>query len=223
MTDNSALIFDLDGTLIDSVYAHVVAWQRVLDDAQYVVPAWRIHRLIGMSGKLLPPLLVREFFGEELESEQIDLMETKHDQEYEKLGDLVQPLDGAQDLIARLNTSGVDWAIATSSNYGSAQQHLERLGIPQDIPVVSGDLDLKAKPSPDMFVEAAKRLDADPQDCFVVGDSPWDILAARRGGFLGVGVLTGGFSREELDATAPYRVYNGPRDLLMHIEELGVT
>ena len=222
MADNSVLIFDLDGTLVDSVYAHVTAWQRVFNDADYPVPAWRIHRLIGMSGKLMPKLLVREFHGQELDDDTVASLESAHDKVYDELSDLVHPFDGSIDLIQHLADGGGTWAIATSSNYDSARPNLEKLGVSDDVPVISGDLDLAAKPEPAMFAEAAARLNADPSDCFVIGDSPWDILAARRGGFLGVGVLCGGFAREELDATAPYRVYEGPRDLLVHIEELGV-
>jgi HAD superfamily hydrolase (TIGR01549 family) len=222
MADDSALIFDFDGTLVDSVYAHVIAWLRVLGDEGYEVPAYRIHRLIGMSGKLLPRLLVREFHGEELDTEAGAALEEAHDAAYEQLNDMVRPFDGSAELVERLQDSGTRWAIATSSTYKAAKPNLEKLGVPEDVPVVSGDIDLAAKPEPAVFVEAAARLETDPGRCFVIGDSPWDILAARRGGLLGVGVLTGGFARTELDAAGPYRVYEGPQDVLLHLEELGV-
>ena len=223
MADDSALIFDFDGTLVDSVYVHVIAWLRAFGDEGYEFPAWRVHRLIGMSGKLLPRLLIREFYDTEIDRETAAGFEEAHDAAYAELNDLVRPFDGSAELVERMSDSGAGWAIATSSTFEAAKPNLEKLGVPDDVPVVSGDLDLAAKPEPAVFVEAAARLNTDPARCFVIGDSPWDVLAARRGGSLGVGVLTGGFSRDELDATAPYRVYEGPRDLLLRIEELGVT
>ena len=223
MADDSALIFDLDGTLVDSVYAHVLAWLRVLGAEGYEVPAWRVHRLIGMSGKLLPRMLIREFHGEEIDGDAATSFEEAHDAAFEDYNEIVRPFDGSVELVGRLSDAGVRWAIATSSTIKAARPNLDKLGVPDDVPIVSGDLDLAAKPEPAAFVEAAARLNTDANRSFVVGDSPWDILAARRGGFLGVGLLTGGFSRTELDAAAPYKVYEGPRDVLLHIEELGVA
>jgi phosphoglycolate phosphatase-like HAD superfamily hydrolase len=96
------------------------------------------------------------------------------------------------------------------------------LDLPANVPVVTRDLVARAKPDPDLFLAAAQRLGADPSNCFVVGDSVWDLLAAQRARALGVGVLSGGYGAEELQAAGAYRVYQDPANLLEHLEEVGV-
>ena len=96
------------------------------------------------------------------------------------------------------------------------------LDLPADVPVITRDLVERAKPDPHLFLAAAQQLGMDPRHCFVVGDSIWDLLAAQRAGSLGIGVLSGGYGREELQAAGAYRVYADPADMLEHLEEVGV-
>jgi HAD superfamily hydrolase (TIGR01509 family) len=131
-------------------------------------------------------------------------------------------LPGAVDLLRSLTETGTPWAIATSGYRESASLTLEALGVPEGVPVVTRDLVERAKPDPDLFLAAAERLGVDIEDCAVVGDSVWDLLAARRARALGVGLLSGGYGRDELERAGAYRVYEDPADLLRHLDEVGV-
>ena len=114
------------------------------------------------------------------------------------------------------------FAIATSGARHTAGSALAMLGLPDDVPVVTRDLVERAKPDPHLFLAAARRLDVDPRHCFVVGDSVWDLLAAQRAGALGIGLLSGGYGREELERSGAYRVYADPAEMLTRLEEVGV-
>ncbi len=134
----------------------------------------------------------------------------------------VRPLPGARRLLSYLSELEVPWAIATSGYLESAGPTLELLGIPEGVPVVTRDQVARAKPDPDLFLTAAARLGVDISESVVVGDSVWDLLAARRARALGVGVLSGGYGQEELERAGAYRVYEDPADLLLHLDEVGV-
>jgi len=134
----------------------------------------------------------------------------------------VRPLPGARELLAYLSQAGVPWAIATSGRIESARPTLETLGIPPGVPVVTRDQVAHAKPDPDLFLAAAERLGRPIHDAIVVGDSVWDLLAARRARALGVGLLSGGYGQDELERAGAYRVYQDPADLLRHLDEVGV-
>jgi phosphoglycolate phosphatase-like HAD superfamily hydrolase len=125
-------------------------------------------------------------------------------------------------LLAYLSELEVPWAIATSGYLESAAPTLELLGIPEGVPVVTRDQVARAKPDPDLFLTAAARLGVDISESVVVGDSVWDLLAARRARALGVGVLSGGYGQEELERAGAYRVYEDPADLMLHLDEVGV-
>ena len=116
----------------------------------------------------------------------------------------------------------VPWAIATSGSDVTARGTLALLAIPEGTPIVTRDQVAYAKPNPDLFLAASERLGVPPGDCFVVGDSIWDLLAAQRAGALGVGLLSGGYGQEELERAGAYRVYADPADLLGHLDELGI-
>jgi HAD superfamily hydrolase (TIGR01509 family) len=134
----------------------------------------------------------------------------------------VRPLPGARDLLATLTEQGVRWAIATSGQDASARPALELLGLPADTPMVTRDQVRHAKPDPDLFLAAAELVGVDIRQAIVVGDSVWDLLASRRAGSLGVGLLSGGYGRDELERAGAYRVYADPADLLLHLDEVGV-
>lgn len=216
-----ALLFDLDGTLIDSVYQNVLAWRQALEMEGISLSVWRIHRRIGMSGGLFLKALDREL-GRTLSHEQAERIRENHAKSYLPLLDQIRPLPGALDLLATLTQLRVPWAIATSGSVRTAKGPLGLLDIPSGTPVVTRDDVAYAKPNPDLFLVAAQRLGAPPGDCFVVGDSIWDLLAAQRAGALGIGLLSGGYGSDELVRAGAYRVYDDPADLLQHLDELGI-
>jgi HAD superfamily hydrolase (TIGR01509 family) len=216
-----AFLFDLDGTLIDSVYQHVVAWREALEHVGVSLAVWKIHRRIGMSGGLFVTALLREL-GAALDEEAIARLPDLHAEAYARYYPGVRPLPGAAELLATLSERDVPWAIATSGAERSAGPARELLGLPPDTPFVTRDLVRYAKPDPDLFLTAAERIHVDIRNSIVVGDSVWDLLAARRAGALGIGLLSGGYGREELLYAGAFRVYEDPADLRNHLDEVGV-
>ncbi len=216
-----ALLFDLDGTLIDSVYQHVLAWRAALSRLDIDLSVWRIHRRIGMSGGLFVSALLRET-GRTLSQADITMLAEAHAAEYLARADSVRALPGAPELLAALTGSGARWAIATSGRRATAGHALDLLGLPPDAPMITRDQVRHAKPDPDLFLAAAALLDVEPRHAMVIGDSVWDLLAARRAGSLGVGVLSGGYGREELERAGAYRVYADPAEMLARADELGL-
>ena len=134
----------------------------------------------------------------------------------------VKPLPGAQQLLEVLTDLGVPWAIATSSSDVTAKASLTMLEVPKGAPVITRDHVAYAKPNPDLFLAAAEALGRPITDSFVIGDSVCDMLAAQRAHALGIGVLSGGYGREELETAGAYRSYEDPQDLLEHLDELGI-
>ena len=215
-----AFLFDLDGTLVDSVYQHVLAWHEVLRGAGIDLSVWRIHRRIGMSGGLFVNALMRET-GKRLGADQAKRLRQEHGQAFVRRMGEVRPLPGAHDLLSTLTRLEVPWAIATSGNPTTAGPTIEMLGVKPRVVITREDVK-HAKPDPDLFLAAAERLGVEITQCIVVGDSVWDLLAAQRARSLGVGLLSGGYGREELQQAGAYRVYDDPRDLLNHVDEVGV-
>jgi HAD superfamily hydrolase (TIGR01509 family) len=217
----TSFLFDLDGTLVDSVYQHVLAWRDALDAEGIALSVWRIHRRIGMSGGMLVNMLLRET-GAELSPERIERLQQHHKEAYRRRLAEVRPLPGAKELLAALAEAGVPWTIATSSRMDSARPSLEALGVdPARVPVVTRDDVRFAKPDPDLFVAAARRLGVAIEAASVVGDAVWDMLASRRARALGIGLLSGGYGEEELARAGAYRVFQDPADMLAHLDELG--
>ena len=216
-----AFLFDLDGTLIDSVYQHVVAWSQALEGVGIDLSVWKIHRRIGMSGGLFVTALAREL-ETDLDGDTLAKLPGLHAEAYIRQLDSVRPLPGAVELLATLTEHGVPWAIATSGVERYARLALDLLALPQDTPLVTRDQVRYAKPDPDLFLTAADRIGADIRDSMVVGDSVWDMLAAQRARALGIGLLSGGYGREELIYSGSLRVYEDPADLLFHLDEVGV-
>jgi HAD superfamily hydrolase (TIGR01549 family) len=216
-----AFLFDLDGTLVDSVYQHVLAWRESLEAAGIHLSVWRIHRRIGMSGGLFLNALLREI-GVELPAAEVEQLSRGHKEAYARLTPQVRVLPGAKELLTHLTLRRVPWAIATSGRIETARPILDLLDIPADVPIVTRDQVPYAKPEPDLFLAAAARLNVSIEDSVVVGDSVWDLLAARRARALGVGLQSGGYGQEELERAGAYRVYEDPADMLAHLYEVGV-
>jgi HAD superfamily hydrolase (TIGR01509 family) len=215
------LLLDLDGTLVDSVYEHVMAWREALEDSEIRLPHWKIHRRIGMSGRLFLPTLLREL-GKSIDKAEIQSIEKIRRSIFRKKIPEIRIQPGAKELLQYFDRVGARWAVATSGDRSQVEQLLKNFEIPASVPVITGDDVAAAKPAPDSFVLAAQSLNVSPQDSVVIGDSPWDLLAAQRMKGLGVGLLCGGYAQEELERAGAYRVYDDPGDLLAHIEELGI-
>jgi HAD superfamily hydrolase (TIGR01549 family) len=216
-----AILFDLDGTLVDSVYQHVLAWRDALELAGLPLAVWRIHRRIGMSGGLFVSALARET-GRSLSPDDIARMQHAHAEAYLKYASQVRPLPGARELLAHLAQQQVPHAIATSGYREAAGVALQILEVGPDIPIITRDQVAHAKPDPDLFLAAAEALGIPIEHSMVVGDSIWDLLAARRARALGIGLLSGGYGADELQSAGAYRVYEDPADLLAHLDEIGV-
>jgi HAD superfamily hydrolase (TIGR01509 family) len=216
-----ALIFDLDGTLIDTVYAHVFAWQQALADAGMAVEGWRVHRRIGMSGGLLTRAVGREL-GRDISVPEAEALQRRHGELFAQLLPERRPLPGAADLMKFLRSIGIPFGIATSGRRPEINRSLESLGIgPETVVIERGDV-ARAKPEPDLFLACQQQLNVNPEDCYVIGDAVWDLLAARRAGMLSVGLLTGGYGGDELSRAGAFRVYRDTAELHRSLDELGI-
>jgi HAD superfamily hydrolase (TIGR01549 family) len=217
----TSFLFDLDGTLIDTVYQHVLAWREALAAEGIDLSVWRIHRKIGMSGGLFSSMLLRET-GYHIDAARIERLRRLHAAAFNRTAQDIQPLPGARELLAYLTNVGIPWAIATSGRSEVARPLLDRIDVDGDrIPIVTRDQVKYGKPDPDLFLAAAARLHVGIETAFVVGDSVWDMLAAQRARAHGIGLLSGGYGREELERAGACRVYEDPADLLKHIDEVG--
>lgn len=216
-----ALIFDLDGTLVDTVYAHIFAWQRAFAEAEMAIEGWRIHRRIGMSGGLFTRGVAREL-GRDLSVTEAEALQRRHGELFRQLLPERWPLPGAVELISFLRSSQVLFGIATSGRRPEIDASLDVLGIGNETVVVErGDV-ARAKPEPDLFLACQQRLGIGVGDCYVIGDAVWDLLAARRAGMLSIGLLSGGYGEDELSRAGAFRVYRDAAELHRSLDELGV-
>lgn len=220
MRDKTSFIFDLDGTLTDSVYQNVAAWKEALDAEDIPLAMWRIHRKIGMSGGLMLKNLSRET-GLDLSEQQAERLSKLHAEAYERLQGQIIALPGAMDLLNRLNDENLSWCIATSGEMATAEINLRALGLKSDsINLVTRDDVKQGKPDPSLFIAAADKMGVPIEECLVVGDAIWDMLAARRAKAIGIGLLSGGYDVSELERAGALRVYADPLDLLNHLDEV---
>jgi HAD superfamily hydrolase (TIGR01509 family) len=215
------LIFDLDGTLVDSVYQHVVAWYEALRANGTIRPQWRIHRAIGMSGKQFLPKLLSEG-GDHASPAVLEKLELAHGKRFRSSLQSIEPLPGAAELLGILKRRSIAFAVATSGDARQTTVLLKRLGTDLEFPVITADDVAAAKPSPDLFELAASKIEKEPQDCFVVGDSVWDVLAGRRMKASVIALRSGGFDGHELQESGAYRVYADPKELGESLEQLGI-
>jgi HAD superfamily hydrolase (TIGR01509 family) len=216
-----AMIFDLDGTLVDTVYAHVFAWQQALAEGGMAIDGWRIHRRIGMSGGLFTRAVGREL-GRELSKLEADALARRHGELFSQFLPERRPLPGAVELLKYLRSAHVAFGIATSGQRPEINASLEALGVGPETVVIGRNDVARAKPEPDLFLKCQQRLGVDADDCYVVGDAVWDILAARRAGMLSIGLLSGGYGEDELGQAGAFRVYRDTAELHRSLDELGV-
>lgn len=217
----SALIFDLDGTLVDTVYAHVFSWQRTLAEAGIALDGWRIHRRIGMSGGLFTRAVAREI-GRDISLAEASALQRRHGELFHQILPDPRPLPGAVELLRTLREAGVRHGIATSGRRPEIDRSLEAIQVtPDTIVVERGDVE-RAKPAPDLFLHCQQRLGVSVDECYVIGDAVWDLLAARRARMLSIGLLSGGYGEDELTRAGAFRVYRDAAELHASLDELGV-
>ena len=211
-----AALLDVDGTLVDSVYQHTLTWQRALARHGYEVPAWRCHRHIGMGGDQIVTALA----GEQAEREHGDELRDLESDLFGELIDEVRPLPGAAELVRALADRGHDVVLASSAGGEEAEAHIDELGTREAISDYTTSADVEAtKPEPDL-IKAAIEKAGDVDSAVLVGDSTWDIEAAKRAGIESIGLLCGGFSEAELREAGAVAVFTDPAALL---ERLGET
>lgn len=216
-----ALIFDLDGTLVDTVYAHVFAWQRAFWEAGMPIDGWRIHRRMGMSGGLFTRATGREL-GRDLSPAEVDALQRRHGELFAQFMPERRPLPGAVELLRFLRSANIAFGIATSGQRPEINPSLNALEIGAETIVVERGHVLRAKPEPDLFLACQQRMGVRPEDCYVIGDAVWDLLAARRASMLSIGLLSGGYGEDELSRAGAFRVYRDPLELFHSLDELGV-
>jgi len=216
-----ALIFDLDGTLVDTVYAHVFAWQRAFSDSGMAIDGWRIHRRIGMSGGLFTRAAAREL-DREIKPAAAAALQKRHGELFREFMPERRPLPGAVELLKFLRSVPVPHGIATSGGRPEIDASLDALGVPSDTVIIERGNVARAKPEPDLFLACQRKLGVEPDECYVIGDAVWDLLAARRAGMLSIGLLSGGYGEDELSRAGAFRVYRDPAELHRSLDELGV-
>jgi HAD superfamily hydrolase (TIGR01509 family) len=209
-----AALLDVDGTLIDSNYQHALAWYRAFRRHGIVLPLWRIHRAVGMGGDQLVPALV----GPDVDRECGDAVRDARDEVYGELIDEVAPLDGAHELIADLSERGLRAVLASSSPEDELAHYLELLEARELADAWTTKEDVQAtKPAPDLVVAALDK--ADTRSAVMVGDTRWDIEAARSAGIETVCVITGGWSEQELREAGAAAVFESVQELRERLDE----
>ena len=207
----TTLLFDIDGTLVDSNDFHVRAWQEVFRAAGHDFPFQVIHDQVGKGGDNLLPSLLPDLTKEEQEK-----IAERHGPLYrERYMAEVKPFYRARDLLARAKQEGLTLALATSANPEELEHYVELLDAKDLIDVTTDKGDVEStKPSPDIFATAARKAGAKPEQALAIGDTPYDVLAANRAGIGCIAVLSGGFAEEDLRAAGAVAVYGGVADLL---------
>ncbi|MGD8193082.1 HAD family hydrolase [Herbiconiux sp. P18] len=205
-----AVLFDVDGTLVDSNYQHVTCWVRALDEVGHPVPAWRIHRCLGMdSSRLLDELLgdAKEELG--------DRAKELHADYYKEVAGDLNPLPGARELLKHLREAGHTIVLATSAPEDELDILRAVLDVDDALHAVTNADDVEtAKPEPDILMVALERAGVAADDAVMVGDSQWDLVAAERSGIRSIGVLCGGIGRDVLDAAGASETHDDPAALL---------
>jgi HAD superfamily hydrolase (TIGR01509 family) len=211
-----AVLFDVDGTLVDSNFHHVVAWHHAFLDVGKEVPCWRILGLIGRSGSEL----VRILLGDELADAHGSHVEKLHTRYFVECAPALRPLPGARELLEAIAELGWRAVLATSAGEEELAVLRDALDAEDLICAVTSAADAeRAKPHPDIVASALQRIDADPADAVMLGDTVWDVHAGRRAGVPTAAVLSGGIGREALEHAGAAAIYAGPLEVRAHLEE----
>jgi HAD superfamily hydrolase (TIGR01509 family) len=213
----AALIFDLDGTLVDTVDTRITAWLRTFDE--YRIPAERgqVAKLIGSDGRRLARV-VAEAAGSAIDAdlaEEIDLCAGKI---YSELNIGPRPLPGVRELLQALDDLGLRWAIATSSRPEQVGKSIEALKLSRPPTIIDGSRVEHAKPAPDLLLLAARELGVEPTHAWYVGDSVWDMQAARAAGMPAIGVVSGSATADELEEAGAWLTVDNLNRLIPMIE-----
>jgi HAD superfamily hydrolase (TIGR01509 family) len=210
-----AAILDVDGTLVDSNYHHALAWFRAFRERDIVLPLWRLHRHVGMGGDKY----VAAVAGEDVEERLGDELRARWEELFDELIDETEPLVGARELIAELKESGHAAVLASSAVEKHVEAFIDKLGARDlaDAWTTKDDVE-SSKPDPDLVCAALDK--AGTTDAVMVGDTPWDIEAARKCGFETITVVTGGYSEQELREAGAVAVFESIEELR---KRLGAT
>jgi beta-phosphoglucomutase len=192
-----ALIFDLDGTLIDTVETRIESWLRVFDEEAITADRDHVAGLIGADGKKLARD-VAERAGRQLSDDDAERIDKRSGEIYDEINTEPEPTPGAHSLLVALERSDLKWAIATSSRAEQTKVSIAALELPEEPQIVDGSHVENAKPAPDLLLLAARNLEAKPERCWYVGDSTWDMRAAQAGQMVAVGVAYGAADEDEL-------------------------
>ena len=207
---SDAILFDIDGTLVDSTYHHAIAWQRAFDRHEVRVPLWRIHRTVGMGGDKL----VAEVAGDDVEDRLGDGLRKAWREEYAELKAEVDSLPGAAELVRRLSADGYRVALASSGDPEFSWEAVDHLGLGDDIELLTTSEDAdESKPEPDLIGVTLERL-GQVDRAVLVGDTPYDVESAERAGLPCIGLRSGGYSDAELTRAGAVLVVDTPEDLL---------
>ena len=219
MANQPAVLFDVDGTLVDSNYLHVYAWSRAFAEAGITVEAWRTHRSIGMDGtRLIESLSGDADHGARERAEDL------HSRYFKETAPLLQALPGARDLLDRVSTLGLQVVLASSASEEELSMARAVLDCDDLVSAATSSKDVDvAKPEPTIIEVAMKRAGVDADHAVYVGDAVWDVIACGRAGVPAIGLLSGGVSREELNKAGAEAVFDNPRDLLDHIDSTTIA
>jgi HAD superfamily hydrolase (TIGR01509 family) len=217
MTNSPIAVLDIDGTLIDSNYQHALAWYRALRRVGETYPVWRLHRLIGMGGDQL----VTALGGEDLERRVGDQVREQQGKEADVLLEEMAPLPGARDLLVAVKERGHRLVLASSGQLRHVEVFLDKLNARGLADGWTSSADVEAsKPAPDLLQVALKKLGAPPEaPSVMVGDSVWDVEAARRAGMPAIVVRSGGFGDDELREAGAMAIYDTPGDLANALDD----
>lgn len=219
MADTPAVLFDVDGTLVDSNYLHVHSWVRAFDDVGIPVEAWRIHRSIGMDGDRL----VRSLSGDATEETQKRIKDL-HLRYLKESAPLLRPLPGARELLERIRSLGLQVVLASSANEDELSMARSALDCDDLVSTATSSKDVDvAKPEPSIIEIAMERADVDAAHAVYVGDAVWDVIACGRAGVPAIGLLSGGVSRAELEEAGAEAVFDNPGDLCAHIDKTSIS
>jgi HAD superfamily hydrolase (TIGR01509 family) len=209
-------ILDIDGTLVDTNYQHAIAWYRAFRQNEIVLPVWRIHRHIGMGGDQLIAALT----DQRTEDEKGDDVRAAEKTLYMAMIEEVEPIEGARELIGRLKDDGKTVVMASSAKADEVDHYLDLLEVRDVVDgwTTSADVE-RTKPAPDLVQAALDNVGAKPDDAVMLGDTPWDCMAADGAGVPAVTLVTGGFSRQELTDAGAIAVYESIPELIEHIDE----
>ena len=219
MANSPAVLFDIDGTLVDSNYLHVHAWARAFDDLGIEVESWRIHRSIGMDGGRLLDSLIGDS-GDDVK----DRAKEAHLRYLREAAPLLRRLPGTRELFERIRSLGLQIVLASSASEDEMALSLPVLDCDDLVSATTSSKDVEvAKPEPTIIEVAIDRAGVAAEDTVYVGDAVWDIIACGRAGVPAIGLLSGGVSREELEKAGAEAVFDNPRDLCDHIEDTAIA